>query len=85
LLAAGDLLGLLQQDPVAWFQAGDADAPSTEWIEERIAARQAARTARDFGLSDAIRDELAAAGIQLEDTAEGTRWQRAEAVPTGEA
>jgi cysteinyl-tRNA synthetase len=85
LLAAGDMLGLLQQDPVAWFQAGDADAPSTEWIEERIAARQAARKARDFSLSDAIRDELAAAGIQLEDTAEGTRWQRAEAVPTGEA
>jgi cysteinyl-tRNA synthetase len=85
LLAAGALLGLLQQDPVAWFQAGDADAPSTAWIEERIAARQAARKARDFALSDAIRDELAAAGILLEDTAEGTRWQRAAAVPTDEA
>jgi cysteinyl-tRNA synthetase len=85
LLAAGDLLGLLQQDPVDWFQAGATDAASTEWIEERIAERQAARKARDFARSDAIRDELATAGIQLEDTASGTRWQRAEAVPTDEA
>ncbi|TVP79189.1 cysteine--tRNA ligase [Thioalkalivibrio sp.] len=85
LLAAGDLLGLLQQDPVDWFQAGAAGAASNEWIEERIAERQAARKARDFARSDAIRDELAAAGVQLEDTASGTRWQRAEAVPTDEA
>ena len=84
LLAAGDLLGLLQQEPVDWFQGGTADAPSTEWIEERIAERQAARRARDFARSDAIRDELAAAGVQLEDTASGTRWQRAEAMPTDE-
>ena len=84
LLAAGDLLGLLQQDPVDWFQAGATGDASTEWIEERIAERQAARKARDFARSDAIRDELAAAGIQLEDTASGTRWQRAEAVPTDE-
>jgi cysteinyl-tRNA synthetase len=82
LLAVGDLLGLLQQDPVDWFQGGTPDAPSTAWIEERIAERQAARGARDFARSDAIRDELAAAGIQLEDTASGTRWQRAEVVPT---
>ena len=84
LLAVGDLLGLLQQEPVDWFQGGTADAPSSQWIEERIAERQAARRARDFARSDAIRDDLAAAGIQLEDTADGTRWQRAEAVPTDE-
>ncbi|AHE98828.1 cysteine--tRNA ligase [Thioalkalivibrio paradoxus] len=80
LLAAGELLGLLQQDPGDWFHAGTDTGPDAEWIEQRIAERQAARKARDFARSDAIRDQLAAAGIQLEDTPEGTRWQRMDAV-----
>jgi cysteinyl-tRNA synthetase len=82
LLAAGSLLGLLQQDPVDWFQAGATDGPSADWIEALISERQAARKARDFARSDAIRDELSTAGILLEDTPDGTRWQRAEAAPT---
>jgi cysteinyl-tRNA synthetase len=79
LLVAGALLGLLQHDPADWFQAGAPEGPTAEWIEARIEERQQARKDRDFARSDAIRDELTAAGILLEDTADGTRWQRAEA------
>jgi cysteinyl-tRNA synthetase len=47
------------------------------WVEERIAARQAARAARDFATSDAIRDEIAARGVVVEDTPQGPRWSLA--------
>ncbi len=51
------------------------DPELAAWVEERIAERQAARKARDFARSDAIRDELAARGVVVEDTAQGPRWK----------
>ena len=47
-----------------------------DWVEERIAARKAARERRDFKEADAIRAELEARDIIIEDTAAGTRWTR---------
>jgi cysteinyl-tRNA synthetase len=76
--AGANALGLLQQDPEAWFRwtpAGSA-GPSDAEIETAIAARQAARKARDFKESDRIRDELKAKGVILEDGAKGTTWKR---------
>ena len=51
------------------------DADLSAWVEERIAARQAARQSRDFAQADAIRDEIAARGVVVEDTAQGPRWK----------
>jgi cysteinyl-tRNA synthetase len=53
-----------------------AGGPSDEEIEALIQERNEARANKDFATSDRIRDDLAAAGIILKDTAEGTRWLR---------
>jgi cysteinyl-tRNA synthetase len=74
LLAGGLLLGLLQADPEVWFTAGAGQQESD--IEAQIAARAAARAARDFAGADKIRDDLKAAGIELEDGPAGTTWRR---------
>ena len=71
----GGVLGLLQQDPASFLKAGAADLPLAEdEIQARIEARAAAKKARDFARADAIRDELAALGIILKDSREGTTW-----------
>ncbi len=64
-----------QQAELERFAAQSA-ALSDAQIEELIAARNAAKKARDFGRSDAIRNQLADAGVILEDTKDGVRWKR---------
>ncbi len=67
------VLGLLQQDAEDFLRG---DETNIHWIEERIAARAAARLARDFAGADGIRQELTAAGVILEDGPGGTTWRQ---------
>ncbi|MET0548201.1 MAG: cysteine--tRNA ligase, partial [Xanthomonas sp.] len=73
ILAIGGIMGLLQQDPEAWFgRGGDDEARIQALVDERSAAKKA----RDFQRADALREQLAAEGVLLEDTAQGVRWRR---------
>ena len=77
LLAGGWLLGLLGQSPDEHFTAGDAqDSLDAQQIEALIEARRQARADGDYAGADRIRDDLAEAGIELEDSRDGTRWRR---------
>ncbi|KRG37379.1 cysteine--tRNA ligase [Stenotrophomonas panacihumi] len=79
LLGAGLALGLLQQDPAQWFGATAVDADEDARIQALVDERGAAKKARDFARADALRDQLAAEGIVLEDTPQGVRWSRKRA------
>ena len=52
------------------------DAELRRWIQDRLAARDKARKAKDFKEADRIRAELAARGVEIEDTPSGTKWRR---------
>ena len=78
LLAAGKLMGLLEQDPEDWFAAQNSDAEiDATQVEALIAKRAQARADKDYAAADAARDELAAMGVAIEDTADGTIWKLA--------
>jgi len=73
LLAAGDLVGLMQGDPEDWFSGSDEGAIDAAEIESLLAQREQARASGDYAAADKIRDDLAGRGITIEDGSSGTR------------
>ena len=70
--AMAEVLGI---NPASWSAAAsNNDGALDSLVVSLIAERDAARAAKDFARSDAIRDQLKAAGIVLEDAADGTHW-----------
>jgi cysteinyl-tRNA synthetase len=78
LLAAGDLMGVLQQPVESWFRwtAAEGAGLSDAEIDGLVAARLDARKHRDFAEADRIRALLTDQGILIEDGAGGTQWRR---------
>jgi cysteinyl-tRNA synthetase len=76
LKASAQLLGLLQMPAAAWTSFRPASITIDEdKVTNLIEARNAARNARNFKESDRIRDELAAMGVVLKDSKDGTTWE----------
>jgi cysteinyl-tRNA synthetase len=75
LLAAAKLFGVLQDDPEHWFRASFGAEAAAE-IDRLVGERVAARAAKDYATSDRLRDELAARGVEVMDSASGSTWRR---------
>jgi cysteinyl-tRNA synthetase len=74
LLRIDDVLGFLT---LARDEQADVNVDLAAWADDMIRLRQDARQRRDFAEADRIRDEMAAAGLVVEDTSRGPRWKKA--------
>ncbi len=74
LVLAGSHLGVLQQDPDAWFEGG-ADDDLKAKVEALIAERITARAAKDWAAADRIRDGLTALNVVVMDSPTGATWR----------
>jgi len=74
LMALAGVMGFLQAEPQVWFQGG-ADEGLKAKIDALIAARDAARVAKDWGEADRIRAELTALNVEVMDGPAGATWR----------
>ncbi len=74
----GGVIGLLQDDPETYLKsrAGQGQGLADAEIDALVAQRLQARAQKDWATADRLRDQLTAAGIEIEDGPEGTRWRR---------
>ncbi|MCH9694401.1 MAG: cysteine--tRNA ligase [Gammaproteobacteria bacterium] len=76
MYAAGELMGLLGNNPDEWFSGDVEGAIPSDEIEALIKKRNDAKAAKDFQTADAIRDQLGALGVTIQDGRDGTSWRR---------
>ena len=76
LLAGGRFMGFLTASPEGWMHADNGDSSADAEVERLVAEREAARARRDFAAADAIRGELTARGIEVNDSPSGASWRR---------
>jgi len=76
LRAGAWLLGLLTEEPQAWFGAGAPAGSDDAEVDSLVQQRDAFKRQRNYKEADRIRDLLAAQGIVIEDTPQGARWRR---------
>lgn len=75
IVVAGNELGILQQDPTAWFKTSTRVDVDIKKVEALIEERNSARLDSNWSTADAARDELLKMGVQILDTENGTEWQ----------
>ncbi len=75
LVAGGGLIGVLQDDPDAWFGLDAIPAAERAEIDRLVAERAEARAQKDFTRADALRDAIADKGVTVEDGPEGSTWR----------
>ncbi len=77
IYAAGNVIGILQQNPDKWLgYCVSNNSIDTKHIESLLQQRCAAKKSKDFVLADQVRDELTQIGIAIEDTPNGTVWKK---------
>lgn len=78
--SAGEVLGILQRPPaevlveIRDLKAAARDLDPAD-IDQKVARRQQARAQKDWAGADALRDELAALGVEIMDSPEGSTWR----------
>lgn len=80
LKALGLILGVLQENPEVFLQAGSSDQIAANDVERLIAERIQAKKDKQYARADEIRQELLSAGVVLEDARDGTTQWRRESV-----
>ena len=74
---SGNLIGILNEDPVRWFERDSKDL-DIELIEDLMRQRDQAKSDKDYAKADSIRDELVGLGVEILDSQDGSSWKPAK-------